>query len=432
MGPNFAKRDHKMQVPHLKTALTGPLLALEEHFLSKQIAIETWLRKQWQLTPPAIYGSVDIRNAGFKVAPIDMNLFPAGFNNLNPDFMPLCIQAAQNIISKALPHCVRILIVPESHTRNLFYFESLSVLQSILMHAGFEVRIGSLSDEITEPKTIALPSNKEITLEPLQRRGNKVMVENFMPCLVLMNNDLSSGVPDILQNLEQTIRPPIELGWDRRLKSVHFQHYDSVASEFAKAMGLDSWLIKPLFENCGCVDFQDEKSRQCLTEKSEKLFDDISDHYKKNQIKADPFVIVKADAGTYGMAVMSIKSPAEMSTLNRKQRTRMTKSKGGQPVTKVILQEGVHSFERWEGAVAEPVVYMIGEHVIGGFYRMHAGKESTESLNTPGMQFEPLAFAKCCNSLEKSEEHNRFYLYGVIARLSMLAAAKERQEFVNQ
>lgn len=83
-----------LQFPHLTTALTGPLQSLEAHLLEHQVEIEAWLREQFCQTPPPFYGSVDLRNAGFKLAPVDMNLFPAGFNNLNPKFMPLCIHAA--------------------------------------------------------------------------------------------------------------------------------------------------------------------------------------------------------------------------------------------------------------------------------------------------------------------------------------------------
>ncbi|HLD84288.1 MAG TPA: glutamate--cysteine ligase, partial [Coxiellaceae bacterium] len=82
-------------VPNLETALTGPLLQLEKKFLDNQVAIESWFRVQWQKTPALFYGSVDLRNAGFKLAPVDTNLFPAGFNNLNPDMMALCVQAVQ-------------------------------------------------------------------------------------------------------------------------------------------------------------------------------------------------------------------------------------------------------------------------------------------------------------------------------------------------
>lgn len=74
-------------VPHLTTALNGPLLELESHLLERQADVECWLREQWLKTPAPFYASVDLRNSGFKLAPVDTNLFPAGFNNLNPAFM---------------------------------------------------------------------------------------------------------------------------------------------------------------------------------------------------------------------------------------------------------------------------------------------------------------------------------------------------------
>ena len=77
--------------------------------------------------------------------------------------------------------------------------------------------------------------------------------------------------------------------------------------------------------------------------------------------------------------------------------------------------------------MAEPVVYMIGHYVVGGFYRVHKARAADENLNAPGMNFEPLAFVDNCNN-PGDEEHNRFYAYGVIARLSMLAAAREKKE----
>ena len=43
---------------------------------------------------PAFYGSVDLRNAGYKLAPVDMNLFPGGFNNLSEEMLPAAVQAA--------------------------------------------------------------------------------------------------------------------------------------------------------------------------------------------------------------------------------------------------------------------------------------------------------------------------------------------------
>ena len=78
-------------VPHLATALTGPLLDLEQRVLDSMPAIEYWFRTQWLEHAVPFYASVDLRNSGFKLAPVDTNLFPGGFNNLNPDFFCRCV-----------------------------------------------------------------------------------------------------------------------------------------------------------------------------------------------------------------------------------------------------------------------------------------------------------------------------------------------------
>src|SRR3569832_253635 len=85
--------EHLQAVPNLTTALTGPQLTIAQHLLERQAAIEAWLRRQWLETPAPFYCSVDLRNAGFKLAPVDTNLFPAGFYFLFPAYMPLSKQA---------------------------------------------------------------------------------------------------------------------------------------------------------------------------------------------------------------------------------------------------------------------------------------------------------------------------------------------------
>src|ERR671925_1341426 len=99
-------------VPRLETALTGPPGPIETQLLESKPVIEDWFQTRWQETPPPFYASVDLRNAGFKIAPVDTNLFPAGFNNLNREFLPLCIQAAQAALENRCPGTTRILIIP--------------------------------------------------------------------------------------------------------------------------------------------------------------------------------------------------------------------------------------------------------------------------------------------------------------------------------
>ena len=418
-------------VPHLTTALTGPLQNLERIILNNQTTIESWFRNAWRDVQIPFYASVDIRNSGYKIAPVDTNLFPSGFNNLNSSFESLCIHAAQMAIEHTQLPIDKILIIPENHTRNLFYLENIASLQSIIQKAGFEVRIGTLMEDISTPTRIELDSSNTVLLEPIRRDQNRILVDNFNPDLILLNNDLTGGEPDMFKNIEQKITPPTSLGWSSRLKSNHFNFYQKVAKEFAELIGIDPWLIDPMFRNCGKVDFMKHEGVDCLSSNVKSLLEAINTRYNEHDVDYAPFVMVKADAGTYGMGVMSIRSQDEISELNRKERTRMATTKEGQKVSQVIIQEGVYTHETWgdEETVAEPVVYMMDRQVVGGFYRVHGKRTTSQNLNTPGMRFEPLAFLDCCSTPEPNLEadchQNRFYTYGVIGRLALLAASHE-------
>ncbi len=415
----------ELTVPCLTTAQTGPLFPIEVKILQNFTKIEDWFRKSFDKYPAPINTSVDLRNAHYKIAPVDTNLFPAGFNNINPEFLPMCVQAVQSILQK---NCTQILIIPENHTRNQFYLESLSVLRDIFVKAGFEVRLGNLDSEAVNDVSLEVANGETMLLEPLVRMENKIGVKGFFPCLVLLNNDLSSGVPEILKDIENRIEPSIFLGWSSRLKSQHFEIYNEVVDEFSDLIGVDSWLINPLFSINHEVDFMQQLGLEGLAQQVDSMIAKITQKYAEYAIKDKPFVVIKADNGTYGMSVMKVYSGQEILDMNRKTRTKMSTTKGKQKVTKVLIQEGVYSFETMQNAVSEPVIYMLGQYVIGGFYRVHKDLGFDDNLNSPGMYFEPLAFAKACNmpsNKDVANPLNRFYVYGVIARLATLSAAKE-------
>ena len=419
-------------VPHLSTALSGPLLDLERRILEAQPAIEYWLRTQWLEHTPPFYSSVDLRNSGFKLAPVDTNLFPGGFTNPNPYLLPLCVQATQSAIEKICPEARGVLIVPESHTRNQYYWKNVVMLSTILKQAGLNGRVGSLRPDVTGPTPIQLSSGATVTLEPLVRTGNRLGGDDFDPCVVLLNNDLSGGVPEIIKNLEQTVLPPLQAGWTTRRKSRHFAAYDRVAGEFAELTGIDPWLINPYFAHCGQIDFQAQTGEDCLANSVELVLQQIRAKYAEYGVDQEPFVIVKADAGTYGMGIMTVKNPDEVRGLSRRQRNKMAVVKEGLQVQDVLVQEGVYTFESINEAVAEPVVYMMDRYVVGGFYRVHTGRGKDENLNAPGAHFVPLAFEASCTlpNPERAPDDvpNRFYAYGVVARLAMLAAGVELEE----
>lgn len=429
-------------VPHLTTALNGQLLTLEKRMLEAMPEIEHWFRTQWQEYAAPFYASVDLRNAGFKLAPVDTNLFPGGFNNLNPEFLSLSVQAAQVAIEKVCPEARRLLIIPENHTRNTYYLRNVYELVNIMKAAGLDVRVGSISPEINQITRLETHDGHGLIIEPVVREKNRVILkrseldgvkyEAFDSRAVLLNNDLSGGTPEILRHIEQNLIPPLHAGWSTRRKSQHFAAYDRVVSEFSRVLGIDGWLINPYFDTCGEIDFHTRVGEECLASKVELLLNQIKGKYTEYGINQEPFVIVKADAGTYGMGIMTVKSPDDVRDLNRKTRNKMSVIKEGQTVSEVMIQEGVYTFESINDAVAEPVVYMMDHFVIGGFYRVHTERAADENLNAPGMQFIPLAFEKPCTLPDcagaPDAPPNRFYAYGVVARLALLAAAIELQE----
>jgi glutamate--cysteine ligase len=124
------------------------------------------------------------------------------------------------------------------------------------------------------------------------------------------------------------------------------------------------------------------------------LLTKIRKKYKEYGINEKPFVVVKADNGTYGMGIMTVRDVKDLDELNRKTKNKMSVIKDGQAGQQVIIQEGVLTNERINDAVAEPVVYMMDRYVVGGFYRVHADRGSDENLNAPGSSFVPLAFAE--------------------------------------
>ena len=418
-------------VPHLVTALTGPINELEQRILDSMPAIERWFRLEWMEHTPPFYSSVDIRNAGFKLAPVDTNLFPGGWNNLTPEMLPLAVQAAMAAIEKICPEAKNLLVIPENHTRNTFYLSNLAQLQRIFHMAGLNVRLGSISPEITEATRIELPGGEAITLEPVVRTQHRLGLKDFDPCTILLNNDLSAGAPGILEDLhEQYLLPPLHAGWSVRRKTRHFESYEEVSKRFGKMLGIDPWLINPMFSHCGQVDFATGEGGECVMEQADALFTKIRRKYKDYGIHEKPFVVVKANNGTYGMGIMTVRDPKELEHLNRKSRNKMAVIKDGQQVQEVIIQEGVLTQERIHEAVAEPVVYMMDRYVVGGFYRVHAERGVDENLNAPGASFVPLAFDGSSRLPQPGERPgasapNRFYMYGVIGRLALLAASYE-------
>jgi glutamate--cysteine ligase len=417
-------------VPHLTTALTGPINELEQRILESMPAIERWFRLEWMEHTPPFYTSADLRNAGFKLAPVNTNLFPSTFNNIPQEMLPLAVQAAMAAIEKICPEAKNLLLIPGGATGSDLYLHNLQRLVEIFSQAGLNVRLGSLDPELKAPVALALPDGQELKLEPLVRHRGRLGLKDFDPCTILLNNDLSRGLPRVLEHLhEQYLLPPLHAGWGVRRNSRHFVSYEEVAKKFAKLLGMDPWLINPLHAHCGEVDFEASGGLDGLRTQVEAMLTKVRRKYKEYGIQERPFVVVKADDAS-SAGILAVRDVRELDDPERLARGRLGLERADHAVTEVIIQEGVPTFERIHDSVAEPVVMMIDRYVVGGFYRVHAERGADDSLCAPGSRYVPLAFAGN-SQLPKpgakpgASAPNRFYMYGVIGRLAMLAAAYE-------
>jgi glutamate--cysteine ligase len=409
---------------------------LVNRIIAKQDVLEAWYAKQNRTAPAPPYTSIDLRDSGFKVSPVDSNIFPAGFNNICVDDWGL----ASSTLARVLTHAnkdvrpARILIVPENHTSNLFYFENLWALREILTIARFEVIIGHMNPafEPNLPKgctQVKTATGRTIVLEKILREGDLLQTERVRlesTDLVLLNNDLSNGIPPELQGLAQTLTPSPSIGWHSRAKSEHLRHYNDLAREFAEILGVDPWLLTTRFAAVDGLDFDSGVGLDKLAATVDTVIAQIAADYKERGINKTPLVFIKHNSGTYGRSIMTARSGAELLEMNRREKNKMAVSKGGVQVHSVVVMESIPTDLTVDEETAEPVIYLAGSDPVGGFLRLNPNKDAEGNLNAPGAHFKPLCFANLFRSPNRDNvilEH----LYGALGRLSTLANGREMQ-----
>ena len=91
----------------------------------------------------------------------------------------------------------------------------------ICVTAGLNVRVGILLRRSSGRPTIELPDGE--TAEPgtgARAAAAASVLDGFDPCIVLLNNDLSAGMPEHPEEPdEQYLLPPLHAGWSVRRKS---------------------------------------------------------------------------------------------------------------------------------------------------------------------------------------------------------------------
>ena len=394
------------------------LKLIEKH----DIAVDFFKRKGLSCRFP-VYTSVDIRDAGFKITPVDANIYPAGFNNICDVDKEHAPEVFKTYIHKHYGStCQKILLITEENTSNLFYWDNVFALLEIIRNAGFECKV-SFPVENAFLSQMVSAAGRKITLSQISRSTKgELMVDGIIPDLVISNNDFTQ-IYSLLQNKNYPINPPQELGWQNRKKHNHFSFYNQLANQFCRLIDLDPWIFTIETQLIDHFAWQDQSSIKELTNKVDQMIGYIQKEYNKRQIKWKPFVFIKNNSGTYGMAVTQVTSGQDILNWNNKMRQKMKRGKGQSQITELIIQEGIPSSIRDdEGFVAEPVIYMIGNEFIGGFLRTHRKKSEKENLNSPGAVFKRL----CMSDLKI----NRYGLplenvYSTVSHLMELAVCQE-------
>ncbi len=413
---------------------------MEKIFLDKikqkRPEIESWLKKYEENVGIPIYLSTDIRDADFKMAVVDSNLFPAGFNNICKDDLEKAPGIMKNAIARRITKCDHILLYIEEHTRNKWYLEHVYTLKKIMEKAGFNITIAT-SGEIEKVNiqngknkpllNIETQLNNSFQLYPISSIFPHGTLNGNSFDLILLNNDLTQEVPSFLKETKLQTIPSFNAGWHTRQKSFHFRYQYELLLELSGITGIDPWFFSCLDKRVPSIDINSAMDREKLFDLSSDLLNGIQKKYKEYNILKEPFIFLKADYGTYGMAVLSIKDPMTLKNLNRKARNKLSKGKGSTVISSYLLQEGVPSIHKVDKSPAEVCLYQIDNQYIGSFYRVHEMKSDTDNLNSSGMYFKSIGkdrHSQCKDFLGS----DLLYSYYLLSRIAGLACMKEIQE----
>lgn len=372
------------------------------------------------------YSSVDVRDSHLKVASVDANLYPAGFNNICPADREQIPEIMRDYIFSCYgPDIKNIALITEEHTNNPPYWDNVVTISHCLHLAGFQVRV-CIPREFTGTAFLNSASGKKVEVFPSKPVDGELRVgENWKVELIISNNDFSQSYEDWGEGLRTAMNPAREMGWYQRKKSTHFKYYNQVAKEFAKIIGVDPWIFTVRTETYSASDILSDEGMRGLSQKVDSMIEVIRQDYEAQGIKEAPVVFIKNNSGTYGLGVVSVSSGKDVEAWNAKTRKQMKVSKGKRSIEEVIIQEGVRSAIRTNVGTAEPTIYMVGCDLVGAFLRAHAERSDEESLNSPGAVYQKLCVSDLKVNIQGKPMEN---VYGWVARLSSLAIGLEIEE----
>jgi glutamate--cysteine ligase len=382
----------------------------------KRDEIVAWMAQKRSEIDVPIYGSVDIRDAGWKIAVVDANQFPAGFNNTSESDLPHLTERIATHIERHHPGCQWVHIYPESHTRNQGYVENLRTLCQLVERAGYRCTIGNPElDGFDALNGIHGP----LPLHHVEVVNDVLLVQGQQPDFILLNNDLTDGGLEGLST--KSVLPRPQMGWYQRKKSQHFDFLRPLIEEISGIIGIDPWhLICDSFvseEKC----LEKEVCRIQLASDVDVFLATLAQRYAALGIDREPVAYVKNNRGTYGLGIMTVTSGQQLLNLSNRKMKKLMYGKGNSNTEDFLIQEGVPTLMQTDaGAPVEPVVYLVDGDASSWFYRINPKKDEMGNLNSPSALF------------VTSEEDSSFMTHAhnwhaLLSELSMLAMGLEAE-----
>ncbi|QHD65084.1 glutamate--cysteine ligase [Neorickettsia findlayensis] len=381
---------------------------MDRYFLRVSTNIEEihrWCRSR--ISGGLLYLSADIRSAKFKLAPVDVNVFPAGFHLLNNESRALATRLIyEHYTGKT------ILLIIETHTRNTHYLSNVRALKKLFEDAKNTVILGNPSDQKIE----------NINTETFYIKDKRIITESgVIPDLIVLNNDMISLDPSVLLGVIQPCLPSPLLGWWKRTKSQYFPYYEKTVEEFSNTFELDPWLLCAYSEACNNINFDTQESLIRLANVVDGIIQKIQKNYEKYDISSKPFVFIKANSGSYGMGILTASSGKEVLSMNKKKRKKLGITKGNTAITSVIVQEGIETEEYYLNYPAETLMYSVLGEKIAFATRYNTKHDARQNLNSSGMHFVDHTAAKMTDTQLQ-----------VVSNLIIIAAEKEAQAVDNK
>ncbi len=366
-----------------------------------------------------LYTSIDLRDSGSRLVAVDVNLFPAGFNNLSNIAIEKGAKEFRDFLQAKLPQksSWKLGLVPESHTNNEGYLYHLLTLKSLLEKAGAEIRLAWSGMPIPKPWELKF-NQSSLLYYPL------ASVADWSDAIVL-NHDLSGGPLEALKDYHKAIYPNPELGWYKRRKSEHFGIALKVLKNLsAKVPELDIHDFMAESIAVTQLDFSKKEDVDRLISEASTFLEKIKQKKSQSEKSEKPFVYIKNDSGTYGLGIWSFSTLEELKDATKALQKTFARGKQGTQVRRVILQEGIPTrllVSEGDHVEFEPVVYSVNGNKIGSFFRYsYSVKEALgeSNLNRPGSWFE--------ESSRYPEDHIEMRgLYTFVALLHSVSAALE-------